>query len=77
MSMVDILYPLWYACNLITQENIMSCTIAKSKTAIIQIGSGLVIVAVSLVSKSVLITLVGMVVLGLGIRGIVNICKDK
>jgi len=77
MSMVDILYPLWYNCNLITQENIMNCTIAKSKTAIIQIGVGLVIVTASLVTKSLLITLVGMVVLGLGIRGMVNICKDK
>ena len=55
----------------------MNCTIAKSKTAIIQIGVGLVIVTASLVTKSLLITLVGMVVLGLGIRGMVNICKDK
>ena len=55
----------------------MKCVTAKSKTAIAQIGFGLIIVLISLVSKSLLITLVGLVVFGLGVRGIVNICRDK
>jgi len=50
---------------------------AAAKTAVAQIGIGTVITVVSLISKSVLITLVGLVVFGLGIRGIVNICKVK
>lgn len=50
---------------------------AAAKTAVAQIGIGAVVTLVSLISKSVLITIVGLVILGLGIRGIVNICKSE
>ena len=50
---------------------------AAAKIAITQIAIGAVVTLVSLISKSVLITIVGLVIFGLGVRGIMNICKDK
>lgn len=50
--------------------------VAAAKTAAAQTGIGLIIVAVSLLSKSLLLTLVGAVVLVLGIRGFMKLCKD-
>jgi len=50
---------------------------AAAKTAVAQIGVGAIIAVVSLISKSVLITIVGLVIFGLGVRGIMNICKAE
>ena len=50
---------------------------AAAKTAVAQIGIGAVVTLVSLISKSVLITIVGLVIFGLGVRGIMNVCKEK
>ncbi len=57
--------------------NCITNNVAAAKTAVVQICIGGVIVVTSLVLKSILITLVGIVILVLGVRGIVKICKDK
>ncbi len=57
--------------------NCITNNVAASKTAVVQICIGGVVVATSLIMKSIWITLVGVVIFVLGVRGIIKICKDK
>jgi len=51
--------------------------LAVAKTAISQIGVGFVLLLVSLSTKWLILFGIGVIVTGLGIRGIVKICRDK
>lgn len=52
-------------------------SVAKAKTALLQFIIGMLMTIVSVVFKSVILFLISIVILGLGIKGFVNIMASQ